>query len=416
MPKRYFDLLDDVYLSGRWQLGHPLNQQGEKLENPWQFRIGEPAREQERVRIPIKVPGKPLGFSHAAFSIPIVDAKVASVFAELAPGDVQLVPVDVEGQPEGYFILNVTHVVKCIDDQACEEVEYWTEEDGRPEKVGQYRNVAGMRIEPTKVGDAQVFRPWGWLVALVVSEDIKTALERIGATGTRFVEVTGPGTSEKGERQLMERHAALRRQVDAAREAAYRSLGELEEAALVPIAMGDPPWPGQRQAWRIIRRPGGRTLLATDGLSDPFLDREEPSAGLGLELVIETDESVKSPAGSWPMRLLQRVTDEVVVHERVRTWLLKGLASMEVSGEDMPPALVTEEGRVAVLLGVESRTVPRGFLTPAGEVRLVTVKALLPVELEYMLSQGRAGPGELARKFARSGEEHLSRADRAPVA
>jgi hypothetical protein len=207
----------------------------------------------------------------------------------------------------------------------------------------------------------------------------------------------------------------LMRQIDAAREAAFRSLGELEEAALVPIVMGGPLWPGQRQAWRTIERPGGRTLLATDGMSDPFIDRDEPSAGFGLELVIETDEPVEAGAASWPLRLLQRAADEVAEYDRVRAWLLKGLASMEVSGQDMPETLVTWEGRVAILLGVESKSIPRGFITPAGEVRLVTVKALLPAELSYMLDQGRTGPSDLAKRFAQSGEEHLSRAHRRPV-
>jgi hypothetical protein len=46
-----------------------------------------------------------------------------------------------------------------------------------------------MRIDPSKVGDAKVFRTWGWTVALIVSEDIKQALEAESITGTRFVEV-----------------------------------------------------------------------------------------------------------------------------------------------------------------------------------------------------------------------------------
>ena len=62
-------------------------------------------------------------------------------------------------------------------------------EDGRPEKTGKYRAVAGMRIDPSKVGDAKIFRTWGWDIALIVSEEIKEALERIGATGMRFKEV-----------------------------------------------------------------------------------------------------------------------------------------------------------------------------------------------------------------------------------
>ena len=58
-----------------------------------------------------------------------------------------------------------------------------------PEKVGKYRDVRDLRIDKTKVGNAQVFRPEGWAVVLIVSEEIKDALERLGATGTRFQEV-----------------------------------------------------------------------------------------------------------------------------------------------------------------------------------------------------------------------------------
>jgi prolyl-tRNA synthetase len=47
----------------------------------------------------------------------------------------------------------------------------------------------GLRIDPTKVEGAHIFRPWGWRVALLVSEDVKEALEREGLTGTRFTEV-----------------------------------------------------------------------------------------------------------------------------------------------------------------------------------------------------------------------------------
>jgi hypothetical protein len=68
-------------------------------------------------------------------------------------------------------------------------VHYWRHEDNRPDKLGEYRAVYGMRIDPSKVGDARIFRPWGWRVALIISEDIKQAIESAGLTGTRFVEV-----------------------------------------------------------------------------------------------------------------------------------------------------------------------------------------------------------------------------------
>ena len=74
---------------------------------------------------------------------------------------------------------------RCIDEQAS-KVQFWTPEDGVPEKVGKYWAVDDLRVDKTKVGNAQVFRPEGWEVALIVSGEIKDALERIGATGTRF--------------------------------------------------------------------------------------------------------------------------------------------------------------------------------------------------------------------------------------
>jgi hypothetical protein len=191
-------------------------------------------------------------------------------------------------------------------------------------------------------------------------------------------------------------------------------LGTLDEESIVPIAVGG-SWPSQRQSWRIIHRAQGRTLLVTDGLSDPFYGRTEPSVGLGLELALETDEPLGDIRKSWALLLLQRVADEVAEHTHVRERVKAGLFSMEVSGKSMPPALLTSEGRVGVLLGVESRSLPRSFMTPAGEVQLVSLKVLLPEELAYLLEHGKQGRDELVRRFATGGEGNLCRVGRLPV-
>ncbi|HEX8434182.1 imm11 family protein [Archangium sp.] len=197
MPMRYFDLSEDVYIPGRWDLGKLVDPRGEEVWS-WSLMRGEPADLEGQLSVPIRAAGKALDFCHAAFGIPVVNARVAAIFSELAPRDVQLIPVEVGSQPDGYFVLNVTRVVKCIDDEASEEVQYWTLEDGIPEKVGRYCAVAGMRIDTSKVGNAKVFRTWGWHVALIVSEDLKQALEGMGASGMKFVEVTGSGPTASG--------------------------------------------------------------------------------------------------------------------------------------------------------------------------------------------------------------------------
>ena len=120
--------------------------------------------------------------------VPVVHVKVASMLRELAPNDVQLIPVDIEGQPDQYLILVATRLIRCIDEQAS-RIELWTQDDGVPHKVGQYFSVRDLRIDKATVGNAQVFRPEGWEVSLIISEEIHDALERMGATGTRFEEV-----------------------------------------------------------------------------------------------------------------------------------------------------------------------------------------------------------------------------------
>lgn len=188
MPPRFFKLYDDVYVRGRWHLAHPRDSQGRELEDSWQFIYGRPVRVEGRLRVPIEHPGRSLDFTQAGLAVPVVHVKVASVFTELAPHDVQLIPVDIPGLPEQYLILVATRCIRCIDEKAS-RVQFWKPEDGLPEKVGQYYAVDDMHIDTSKVGDAKVFRPEGWEVSLIVSEDIKTALERIGATGVKFEQV-----------------------------------------------------------------------------------------------------------------------------------------------------------------------------------------------------------------------------------
>jgi hypothetical protein len=187
MAQRFFKLFDDVCIPRRWHLDTPIDRQGHKVHD-WDFKRGTPVHLEGRLKIPIEIAGRPLDFSEAGIRIPVVHVKVASMLSERAPGDVQLIPADIEGQPEQYLVLVATRLIRCIDEKAS-EVSFWTPEHGVPEKVGQYMGVDRLRIDKVKVGNAKVFRPEGWGVVLIISEEIKNALERMGATGTRFEEV-----------------------------------------------------------------------------------------------------------------------------------------------------------------------------------------------------------------------------------
>lgn len=188
MSRRFFELHDDVQVPGRWHLGMPVDARGRAVKEPERFRLGVPAQVEGRLRLPIEVAGRPLDFTEAGVRIPVVHVKVATVFAELAPDDVQLVPVGIDKHEDAYLILVATRLIRCIDEKAS-RIQRWLPEDGVPEKVGQYASVRGLRIDASQVSEARVFRPEGWPGALIISEDLRAALMSVGATGLALKEV-----------------------------------------------------------------------------------------------------------------------------------------------------------------------------------------------------------------------------------
>lgn len=187
MSQRFFELDDDMYIPHRWHLAVPRNAEGDKVDDSL-FMLGEPVHMPNRLRIPLESPGTPLDYTEAGIGTPVVHVRVASLFSKVAPDDVQLLPVDVEDHPDQYFILVATRLIDCIDEEASHFVR-WTSGTGAPRKDSRYAIMYELRIDKSKVSNAQMFRCEGRRTALIISEDIKSALEAMGATGPKFTEV-----------------------------------------------------------------------------------------------------------------------------------------------------------------------------------------------------------------------------------
>jgi hypothetical protein len=186
---RYFELVDDMRIMDRWELDSPLDKEGQEIWHG-QFSRGTPLEVRTPASVPLYSPGRALDYTTTALGIPVVHARVKEVFERLQIQEqVQFFPTAIAGQSDSYFLVNVLQVVRCIDDARCEAVFYYTEEDEEPERVGEYRNVRGLRIDPSQVGDRHIFRPWGWQLAIIVSERVKESLDVAGITGARFRDV-----------------------------------------------------------------------------------------------------------------------------------------------------------------------------------------------------------------------------------
>jgi hypothetical protein len=384
------------------------------------FTDGRPLIDPGPIKAPVGEPGVRRDFVLAGLEDrPVISEQVANVFRELAPDEVQLFPVEIEGQTDHFYVLNATKHFKCIDEANSLEVQFFGEDD--PERAGQYRWVYGMRIDTSKTGGARVFRPWGYSLSLIVSEEIKEALEQVGNLGVYFKRVTGPHEEEPKPREVP---AALK-QAQEARAAAYSKLGDLSEDVIRRILPTSGSWPSGFQAWRIIKR-GRRTLFVTDGLSDPFLDASAPSVGFGFELAVETDEELPGDDG-WPLDMLMWLSDGFAKHENLRKLLEKGLAFIQFTGQGMPEQLVvppdvfkrfrpndwvSEHGMSMALFGLETPTLPTNLPTPAGPVRLVSVMAMFSTEIVAYLERGG---DEVLPLFLKSADKPLSSTKRKPV-
>ncbi|WP_223783515.1 imm11 family protein [Myxococcus sp. AS-1-15] len=177
----------------RWLVETPTRTSGEAFEEPWLFTDGRVLEDPGSIRSQVSHPGTKRAFVFGGVErTPIVSEALANVFRKLAPGDVQLFPVTVEGAPERFFVVNATKVVDAIDEARCREVHHDDGDAPAPGYEGEYSWIYGLRIDPAKTEGAQVFRLKRFKVAFVVSEDIKTALEGVGNLGVSFERVTGP--------------------------------------------------------------------------------------------------------------------------------------------------------------------------------------------------------------------------------
>ncbi|MGZ8245622.1 hypothetical protein [Methylomagnum sp.] len=205
-----------------------------------------------------------------------------------------------------------------------------------------------------------------------------------------------------------------------ARTEAIEALGDGTSTALTSLMgpMGEgPDWPAG-PAWRAIRREG-RLLIFSDGLSDPWVERNRPETGLGLEVFIDSPQSglpddapLFLAADTWLFPMLAEISHILAGHHRLRDTLLEsGFLSMGFAIDHLKDG----RGRAGALLNVAAAGLPTTIQLPGGEVRLVAVTLLTPEEMTFLRGGGATAREELAAKLQAAGVGHWSLPRRASV-
>jgi hypothetical protein len=201
-----------------------------------------------------------------------------------------------------------------------------------------------------------------------------------------------------------------------ATEARHQAISHILNSELVELTtlmgpMSDgPEWPAG-PAW-IAARHGDNGCVISDGLSDPWVERDRPETGRGLEVFIESpdsglaaDKPLASLADTWLFPMTAEISHTLVGNPRLCERLVNGeLTSLEFNIEHIKDG----RGRVGVLLNLSSDAYSNTLSLPGGNIRLVAATLLTVAELRFLRGKAAAGRQELAEKLIAAGIGHLS--------
>jgi hypothetical protein len=182
---QYFQLREDVNIAGRWYLGEVTRHGTPQLN----FLNGCKLEGGDLLSIALLQNGSELEFCLTSFAVPVVSTSLGSTIALVAQSDVQLFPAIVANGPNR-AVLNATRTISCLDESQSEFIR-WLPEDGRLDRIGEYRMVTRLKLDRELIPEAtHVFRVAGWTVALVVSAAVRDAMINHGCLGANFVQVS----------------------------------------------------------------------------------------------------------------------------------------------------------------------------------------------------------------------------------
>ncbi len=181
-------LTDDKAYADRWFLGEPVTDEGIEVDAR-EFCYGRPYSGPRPAVVPIRQSGRSVAFHLAAFNMPVVSSEIADVLEHSAPADIQRFPVTIGSGIRGFEILNVVGTERCVD-EVRSKARKWGPDDGRPDKVGQYRQITRLIIDPRRTMGRHLLRIWGSLVELIVSEKVMESLSSVPDLGIVFEKVT----------------------------------------------------------------------------------------------------------------------------------------------------------------------------------------------------------------------------------
>ena len=137
-------------------------------------------------------------FPSTRFMLPVYSSRLKSLVQGKGVVGIQYLPLKIRHsltsvEIYGYHLVNYLKIVDCLD-RVHSVYGTWTKDnllfwEKRPWMLGTFRDVKRVVLDPDKIGDAQLFRLWGWEDVVIIRDDLKYAIEETGISGCWFTEL-----------------------------------------------------------------------------------------------------------------------------------------------------------------------------------------------------------------------------------
>ncbi|SEH59429.1 hypothetical protein SAMN05660691_00390 [Rheinheimera pacifica] len=175
----YYELTDDINFPNRWYLGDVA------FADNWELaKHLDPEREYE---VEVYRDGSEMDYTHnEAYGVSVVSRKFKEALAGIS--GIAFAKANIIGnRPDGeFYIMAVANEVECIDEEKSEFQKFEVDDPVRPDKAGEYRGFFKMVVDPRKCTGFHIFRIKGFIIAVVVSVQVKQRLESAGVLGVQF--------------------------------------------------------------------------------------------------------------------------------------------------------------------------------------------------------------------------------------
>jgi hypothetical protein len=179
---RFYELSFDDDLT-RWQLGLARRFADGTPVDIWAYRRCTIIESSRPVPLEVTRAGKEVDYNDTAFSATVVSERLAEIWKSFTPGRIQLLPAEIARSSSVWYVANFLDCVDCID-HARSRIKYCPADD--PDRPLKPRAVMRMVIDCARAEGHHLFRVVDWKVAVIVSAELREAMEERGFSGVEY--------------------------------------------------------------------------------------------------------------------------------------------------------------------------------------------------------------------------------------